>query len=94
MAGAWAKFSKVFSSALVIFAAMIVQHRGVIQIESFQSRDMKIVIQHALDAIQYLGSDSRMSSRCRKYLKKLMNRVLSLGKNKHFPRACLSANRR
>lgn len=71
----------MFGSALVILAAMTVHHCSSVQIPSLQNRDMMSVFQNALDALQYLGSDTRMSSRCHKYLQSMMNRVLSLGKN-------------
>lgn len=76
----------MFGSALVILAAMVVQHRSIVQIPSLQKQDMMLVFQKALGALQYLGSDTRMSSRCHKYLQRMMHGVLSLGTNAFWPK--------
>ena len=69
----------MFGSALVILVAMVVQHCSGVQIPSLQKNDMNSVFQNALDALQYLGSDTRMSSRCHKYLQRMIYGVMSLG---------------
>lgn len=50
-------------------------------IDSLGSQDNIGVFQKALDALEYLGSESRMASRCRKYLQKLLHGIMSLGED-------------
>lgn len=78
-------FALVFSSALVLFAAMIVHHGRGIHIQAFENQDIMSVFQSAFDALEHLGHQSRMANRCRKYLEKLLHVAKALGKCKRPP---------
>lgn len=64
--------SAVFSSALVVFAAMVIKHKNGLQVSGFEHSEFTNSLQQALDALENLGDDTRIARRCRKYLKKLL----------------------
>ena len=64
--------SVVFSSALIVFAAMVIKHKHGLPVSGFEPGDFTGSLQRALDALENLGDDTRIARRCRKYLKKLL----------------------
>lgn len=70
----------VFSSALVLLAGVVVQRRHGIVIETLVNQDYERVLQRSIEALQQLGSESRMASRCCKYLQRLLHNINQLGK--------------
>jgi hypothetical protein len=63
----------VFSSALIVFAAMVIKHKQGLQISGFESGELASSLQRALQALENLGDDTRIATRCRKNLKKLVH---------------------
>ena len=75
--------SVAFSSALIVFAAMIIKHKHQLQIPGFKDNDFAHIIQRALQALDNLGNEARIAVRCRKYLKKFVHIASTIGKCHH-----------
>ncbi|KAK5687813.1 hypothetical protein LTR17_026738, partial [Elasticomyces elasticus] len=62
-----------FSSALIVFAALIITHKSGIRASHCDPQDMVTNLKTALDVLENFGDNTRIARRCRKYLHKLIN---------------------
>lgn len=67
----WFQIYYAFSSALVIFAVIVINHRHGADISTQGSARLLSTIQNTMHILGRLEPDSRIGSRCRKYLKKM-----------------------
>ncbi|KAK4905083.1 hypothetical protein LTR49_025576 [Elasticomyces elasticus] len=69
----WFSLYYLFSSSLVVFAALIITHKSGIRASHCVPQDMVTKLKTALDVLENFGDDTRIARRCRKYLHKLID---------------------
>ncbi|KIX97606.1 uncharacterized protein Z520_06384 [Fonsecaea multimorphosa CBS 102226] len=75
----WFSLYFVFNSALVVFAAIIIQHHHSLNLPCLDPMALRHSFNKAIQAVEVLGDKSDIASRCETYLQNLLRGVSSFG---------------